>query len=25
MEQHNANALYLAEGLTKHPKILKVH
>ena len=25
MEQHNANALFLAEGLSKHPKILKVH
>ncbi|MEL0270978.1 MAG: PLP-dependent transferase, partial [Gammaproteobacteria bacterium] len=25
MEKHNANALYLAEGLTKNPKVLKVH
>jgi len=25
MEQHNANALYLAEGLSKHPKISKVY
>lgn len=25
MEQHNTNALFLAEELTKHPKILKVN
>ena len=25
MDKHNANAIFLAEGLNSHPKILKVH
>ena len=25
MDKHNANAIFLAEGLSSHPKILKVH